>query len=738
MFVYDADGMDSANDVSSAWDLLESPYILYDFDRLEVKATYNPVGSSSSYVYVDRVRIAVMCSSISVWDDEPPPSVSKDCDTVDNPDFETDDTWTRYSPTAVITNSNLTLTDGDVALQNIYGLDQNTDYNAVISVTQVTASPIELNVSLGEVAQVLEISSPGQYTTTLTTPANIVGPHQYALWNQTDEGNILIDFTCLYLASSGPGGEQVTCIAPTNGEFDTSNNWDYYRGATWDQPAGIASLPAADNGLIRSSGTYSLPTLASGEYLLLSFDSASESGEGGGVSARVGNLSSEAIGNFTNYPTWYTFETDISGLAGTTDHRVALVNPGSSLDGANVSDVAVDNVCIFVSDRPMKLPEPVDPDAIAPVDLGFGNIQSCQDIDGIWAGFGVNMAQHRANYAAGFSFWAPTEWLVAAIFVTLADWSCMFMAAFLSLMSSLEYLINNFLNIGNWLIRSWPAFVDWLWLWNEWFGGSLTNLSNSFGAFLAGWADWLGKSLTLTSGVIGVTLAAASDWIGESLANLNEGIAGFLSGWAEWLGNSLANISNWIGASLTAVWDWLATYLFNLNGLKTIINWLIAAWNSLLSAIAGSISDILDYWAGLWNDVLQPFLEDLLAYLSIPFLLAALLTAFYDLFGTIFDFFITSLKWAVENIIQVASSPIDLYNGFFAGLDTPGFTNMFACSENNVFCFILLGVDVINGIFGPMILYPLVIIGIILVTIYIWGKAFQEFLEFVMVTLRDL
>jgi hypothetical protein len=47
-------------------------------------------------------------------------------------------------------------------------------------------------------------------------------------------------------------------------------------------------------------------------------------------------------------------------------------------------------------------------------------------------------------------------------------------------------------------------------------------------------------------------------------------------------------------------------------------------------------------------------------------------------------------------------------------------------------------VDVINGIFGPMILYPLVIIGIILVTIYIWGKAFQEFLEFVMVTLRDL
>lgn len=675
---------------------------------------------------------AVMIDAVEVYGE------AETCSTVPNPDFKTDDTWTRYSPNAVITNSTLTLTDGDVALQNLSGLAANSNYTAVVSVTNIISGPISLNLSLGEVARTLEISTTGLYSTTLSTPAH-VGSYQYALWNQSDEGDIVLDYTCLSLDTAGPGGEQYECIAPTNGTFETASGWEYHRGAEWVSPSNWVDLPATEQGLVYSAGDYDLPALDTGEYLLLGFDSASVENDGGGISARVGNLVDENIGNYSNYPNPYRFELDLSNLAGTDDHHVSVANPGTAaLTGTNSSDVWVDNVCIFVSDRPMQLPYPIDPNGIDPVDFGYGNINSCADVDSIWASFGVNMAQYRADYAAGFSFWDPTEWLVAAIFVTLGDWSCLFMAAFLGLMNGLEYLINNFLNVGNWLIRSFPAFATWLWLWLQWLGTGLTNLSNSYGSFLAAWANWIGDALSLTSGTIGVTLAAISGWLGDSLVNLSNGYGNFLADWSNWIGTSLANLSSWIGATLANTWNWLATYLFNLNGLKTIVNWLIAAWNTLVVAIGQLISDIISYAIIVWNNGLYPLLLAIFSYFAPLLLLAQFFGVVLDLFGVSAKFFLAIIEWVLTNTINLVRSPLDLYNGFSTGVNSTGFDELFVCSDNNVWCYIFMGVQVVNDVLGATILYPLVIIGIILVTIVVWGKRFEEFMNFVMVTLRDL
>jgi hypothetical protein len=686
--------------------------------------------------YLDYVRLS---EDMTCADEQPPTEGQIDCPTVTNANMADSTGW-QLSGTAAITNGLATLPHGSAIIQNL-SLSANVSYNTVISVTDVTDGPAWLTITLlGAGSQDDIIDQGGLYTYTLTTQANLSGPIGFSVLNnalELDSPTVIIDYICLYPAAAGPGGEQVTCLAPTNGTFDTSVGWDFYRGATWDQPAGYVTLPDTTNGLVWSTGVYSLPAISADQHLLLKFNSMSTS-QGGGVSVRVGNQVNEAIGNFSNYPTWYTFEIDLGALAGTTDNHVSAANPGSSLEGASSSTGRVDNVCIFVSDRSALLPYPVDPNGITPINLGFGNITSCSDVDGIWAGLGVNMAQYRANYASGFSFWDPTEWLVSAIFVMLADWSCMFIASFLSLLRAIEYLINNFLNIGNWLIRLWPAFIAWLWLWLNWIGQSLTNLSNSYGAFLAAWAEWIGATLGLASGIIGATLAAASEWIGQSLTNLSNSYGAFLAAWAEWIGTSLANLSAWIGDTLATLWGWLSQYLFELNGLKTIVNWLIAAWNFFIKNVGVLISDIIGWLAGLWNDVLFPFFQAVFDYFALSLFLSQLLGTILDLLGISGSFFIAIIKWSLENVIQFFSSPIDLYYGFFDGLNADGFQGFFACTDNNLWCYIFSGVQVINEVLGPSVMYPLVIVGIILVTILVFGRKFEEIYNFVMTTLRDL
>ncbi len=623
----------------------------------------------------------------------------QNCTLVENADFITDTVWLLDNG-AVISDSILSLPVSGAAAQNLT-LDSSTTYTALISTTSIFSGESSIFVRLGTDYQSVTITQTGQYTAAFTTPT-LSGPLAYSLEN-TGPDAIDLDFVCLYSGDQLPDAPS-DCIAPVNGTFDTADDWTYLRDATWYSPAKEAFIPASTVGLLVSSSVYSLPTLTTGENLLLSFTSRKLSDDTGGITGRVKGVSGV---NFTYelYDTDYTFETSLNSLAGETSAEVAFVNPG--LEGSTIfsgtADLALDNICIFVADRGPNLPTPTDPNATPPVDLGF-NWTSCSTVDGILAGFGVNMAQYRADYAAGASVWDPIGWvlwLISAGWVILASWLCLFMAAFVTIVDILEYIINNLLNVFNWWVRSFPAFILWLGGWGDWIAATLANLSDAYGAFLADWADWIGAGLAYISDVIGLTLAAAM----------------------EWLGNSLAALANWIGDTLAALWAWLSTYLLNLNGLRTIVNWLIAGWNLFLDAVGVVWSSVIDLAVNLWNNSLLPVLQAVWDYLSGFSLIALIADLVIGFVVAAFNLFYMVAVWMWENVFMVVSLPLQVYYGFTEGTQSAAFDALIACSAENWYCTFLAGLQVVNQTVGATILYPIVIAGIIIATIGIFWRS---------------
>lgn len=648
------------------------------------------------------------------------PSGAVQCSLVQNANFEAEDGW-LLSGTAVITDGTLILGPGDIAAQNLT-LTANRTYNAVISATAVTTST-PLKVVLGTQNETLTIEEPGLYTATFTTPSNLAGPIVYGLENN-GSGTLTLDFTCVSLQSTGQSGQ--ACLAPANGTFENDSGWNWYRGAEWFYPGKYASLPLADLGLIGSSSTYTMPTLAVGEHLLLGF-TARGLGDDGVISGQVTNGVSTAEFNLSTYRAEYSYEISLDTLAEETGVQFSFVNPGDVItDVVSSADVVVDNICVFLANRGPNLPTPTDPDGITPLDPGLQGFTTCADVDGIWAGFGVNMAQYRADYAAGTSVWDPfgwVPWLISAIFVTLASWACFFFAAFLNLIDLIVYFLNSVMNIGNWLVRMWPLFVAWLSGWNDWLAGSLASIANAIGNALAAWSNWIGDALWATSTTIGLTLAAASEWLGNNLASLSDSIAAFLSGWSNWIAESLANLSDWIGATLATLWDWLASYFLSLNGLRIVINWLITAWNAFLAALGLVISGILETLIGIWNGSLWPFLSEVWAFISgMPATIASLLV---DFVGAAWELLKTMFLWLWENVVSVAHTPLTFYYAFDSGINADPY-GLVSCAGENFWCTFLSGVQLINQLIAHSTLYPIVIVGIILSTLWILWDNFRE------------
>lgn len=588
------------------------------------------------------------------------------CPLVPNADMSTDSDWS-LTGSAVITGGVLSMPPNSTATQNL-ALASNSEYLAVIDVSGVVSST-SLAVQLGSQTEYLNVSSSGFYQVNLTT-SDLAGPVTYGFQNLIPNiGTVEIDYTCLSLASSGPGGEQTACVAPTNGEFASSSGWDFFRGASWQHLSQDVSLPSngdeTNSGLVLTSNTFDLPdVVTSTPYLLLSFDAKSINDDGL-VGANV-DATSDFTGYFQTYTIYYTYESDITDLAGETATLAFANVPTDTLDAS----VTVDNACIFLSDRPPMLPYPTDPDSIDPVQIGFG-FTSCEDVDGIWSWLGVNMAQYRSDYAAGFSIWDdPLQWVVAAVFVTLGDWSCFFMLGLASMLNLLEYILNNILNIFNWFRLGLPGIINWGNGWAEFFGDSLSNLSTSYGDFLGDWANWIGSSLT-----------NVSDWTG-----------GYLSARSDWIGSSLTNLSSWIGNTLTAWADWIGTSLTN-----------IAAW----------FSD-----AAVQNVIGALFLFSLLL--------------------NFFSFIWAILTWIWVNFIIAAQIPIIMFESFNSGVQSAGFSGFVNCSSNNLWCFLLAGVEIVNQSVGPTILYPFMIVAIIIGTIIILRDRIPDLYNFVLETIRGL
>jgi hypothetical protein len=617
---------------------------------------------------------------------------------VENAHFAAEEGW-LIDGTAVITDGTLTLGPADIAAQNLT-LQASRTYSAVISTTSVFSGSTNLNVVLGTDSETLTIEEAGRYTTTFTTPSNLAGPIIYGLENEGAE-SIGLDFTCVFTVTED--GSQGDCIAPANGTFENESGWNWYRGATLFEPGQFASLPLADNGMIGTSETYTMPTLAEGEHLLLGF-TARGLAEGGVVSGQISNGIDTAELNYSTYLAEYSYEASLDNLAEETGVQLSFVNPGDVItDVLSTADVVMDNVCIFVADRGPNLPTPVDPDGITPIDPGLG-FSSCADLNGIWAGFGVNMAQYRTDYEAGTSVWEPlgwVPWLIAAIFVSLADWACFFYAAYLTVVDLIVYFLNSVMNIGNWFVRMWPLFVAWLSEWNNWLAGSLANISNAIGNTLAAWSNWIGDALWATSETIALTLAAAADW----------------------LAGSLANLSDWIGSTLAALWAWLYDFFANFPGLRTIINWLIDAWNLFIGVLGSVIGGILDTLIGIWNDSLQPFLAAVWDFISsVPVTVATLLLDFIlAAWGLLYMMFV----WLWENVISVAHLPITFYRAFDDGINADPY-GLTSCIGGNFWCTFLAGVQLINQLIAHSTLYPIVIVGIIISTLWILWDNIKE------------
>lgn len=664
------------------------------------------------------------------------------CGLITNSGFLTSTDWFLANE-AVITDGYVTVPQTGIVAQNLT-LESLTSYDAIISTTNNITTPGQLAVTLGGDTVLLDITEPGVYTASFTTP-NLGGPIIYGFTTIT-ELPIEVDYTCISLApgSSGESG----CLAPANGQFNDNSHWNWYRGAEWFYPAKSASLPLADTAMIGSLETYTMPALESGQHLLISF-TVRGLADGGVVAGQLTNGGAAAEFTFPAYSTEYSYEANLDALAEEANVQVSFANPGDVITGVvSSADILVDNICIFTANRDANLPAPTDPDGITPIDSGLHSISSCADLDGIWAGFGVNMAQYRADYAAGTSVWDPlgwVPWLIAAIFVTLGNWACFFYAAFLNLVDLITYFLNSVMNIGNWLVRMWPLFVTWLKLWMDWLAGSLTNISNAIGNALAAWSDWIGNALWATSETIALTLAAASDWIGDSLANISnvigntlaawsQWIGDMLAAWSEWIGNTLAVWSEWIGSTLAAwsewigntlayFWQWLSGYLFTLNGVREIINWLIYGWNGFIGFLGGIISTILDAVFLAWNSLL-PFLLALWAATGgvvwdIMGLVADVAAAVWNLVTTIF-------WWLWANVEAISYIPLQFYYGFDTGINESGFSYLIACSGIGFWCAFLAGVQIVNQTVGQSVLYPIVIVGILLATLsIIWNNLWK-------------
>lgn len=600
------------------------------------------------------------------------------CDLVDNANFTTDDTWLLQG--ATIQSGTLTLAPGDIAAQNLGGLQDFTQYNAVIEVEQVSGGQVGLDVVLGSDSSTLLIDEAGTYNATFTTP-DLGGPLAFGVENTNGgSGTLTITFICLSLNTSNG---QHACLAPNNGEFTTASGWDFYRGGSWSSISENVLLPASDQGLLVDPASYVLPALAQDEYLIMAYDARMVNDGRGQIASAATAGSSDATNYFEVFQQTYTFESDLSQLADQTLTQLAFAN---AADDAFTADLVLDNICIFVSNTPPQLPYPTDPGQITnPVTVGNG-ISSCDDVDGIWASFGVNMAQYRASYAAGASIWEPggwVPWLVAAVFVTLSDWSCMFMAAYLSILQTIAHLINNVLNIWQWLETTGIAFFAWLGEWGMW-------------AWLSG------------ANIVGEIGSTSTDWI-------------------EWINDLFTSFPLWLILFPNAIGTWIGYHLL------LVFYEFVGGWNAVMGLLAAIYGLMIDQETGQLNPDTFAILDQFIPGGSFVGLILWLATEvvylFIDLVWTAGEMVYFFLAWLWENVITMGHIPINFYYAFNEGTESSSFGSLVSCTTNDngfFWCTFLAGVELVNRTISHTILYPIVIVGIVVTTLAILWRNLDD------------
>ena len=505
---------------------------------------------NTRYFYVDRLKVENKTCVGSGQIDTGGPTTCENT----NANFDTADGWT-LTGSAAITDSTLSMGSGDSAAQNVT-LAPATEYTVAISVPTTSSATVGLDVALGTESVTLLAVQPGDHSATFTTPAVLAGPLELRITQAGVDGSLVnIDSVCVTPGSGADGPRQ--CIAPANGDFQSGSfagptGWQLFNGASHDTINLRAVLPYSDpdRALIATTSAYTMPTLAEGEYLLLGFTALAEG------TAYMASQAGPASFDYEIYEAAYDFESDISAQAGSTI-ELSFANIGS--DGFPATGTAyLDDICIWVSDRPANMTTPDDVDGIEPWRAGW-NV-GCADVPAVLAGFGINVFALEETYAAGvsvweFSGWVP--WLAAALWVNVgAPVLCMILAMFGWLVGMLEYIVNQGLNWANWGQRSARAASIWL-------GGGYWNLGKFLETTAANWLTWAAVSAVNAWGIFStLNIQTAIDWItatGEWLMNglwyvIQSAIAGSpVSGAQETISNTSSLFSVLLG--------WLALHL---------------------------------------------------------------------------------------------------------------------------------------------------------------------------------
>lgn len=641
---------------------------------------------SSGYSYLDAITLTLTGCYYYIT-----PTMYLTCPTVTDFDFtgSPTDTWTLDGSAAIV-SSTLTLNPGGSVSQTLSTtLQTYTTYNAVISVTNAITAPLVM--LLDSQAQTITVDAPGFYTATFTTTSAISGP-VYLLKNEGEsEHYIDIDWTCVY---QGAGGVLVGCIAPLNGEFATNENWDWYRGAAWNAPDENAFLPFnqggdANRALVVSTAAYSLPTLGGGQYLLMQFNATAGGGQEVIVASRV--LSAWKEFNVSGAEV-YTYEHDISSMAGQTV-TVAFANAGDdgSAGAAECEfpaqdSVVLDNICIYVADRPAADPPPTT-GGFCPSDLGFD--WGCADVVPLLLGYGINVQGLDDVYTTGVSVWEVQNyipWLVAALWHNVGHPISCFILEFMRLAVGLvEYEVNIFTNYVNWVYTGAYSSPSWL----------------QTGFF----------------------------YLVRYMSNI--AIAQTPGGWLAWFGNSFRVVFYNLGLNQ-------AYTIRDINGhMREVQNPFCAASNAFVIGLESALNQIMTELIGMWNTSILPYFTASAGSTAIP---AADPSAPESPWKSVLDMFLWLIqfvgqivntlwqlfRWLVNFLTTGATAPIDAYHSFREGIADEAYVIDVACINDNWWCVFWGGVALINATTAQSIMYPIVITGIVCLTLVIVFKNLYE------------
>ena len=626
-----------------------------------------------------------------------------DCDTVQNHDFEDTSAWNLYF-SATITNSELTLPASGIAAQAISGLESNTTYNVNLAVSQSVTNATVITTTLGTSPDSVTITSAGTYTTTVNTGA-VSGPQNFSITNGGPD-TVLLDWVCLTKPTGATTGQ---CIAPINGTFENNTTgWDLYRGAAHNSASQALYLPftgagETESGAATSQDSYQLPTASGGEYLIYQYTARALQDTGlTMIGAWTPDQASEYYSYVEVYPQDYTYQFDISSLAGQTV-ELGVNNPGfDPLTGiTKEGDVIIDNICVLLSTTPPQLPSPTNPNQYTPVTLG--DWYSCSDVDSlVWSYIGVDLRYHRANYDSGASAWDPAgwvPWLISAMWVMASTIVCFLLMMVQTIINLIEYLINNILNIFDWLYSNWqqlPALAT------AWLLAGLDSFAN-----FAQVAWQSAKNL--------------AEWFGNSMWELIYSIPEIVT--------NMGTVADWTGAAI--IWLWEAIVVFGdwliANGWNLLI-WLYNNMGSLLQllflSLAGPFGTLIYIIILIWNNlaIFIDWLAGVMGYETLPEAIGSTLLAIFELFSA-------SFKYLYAYLIDAASAPQALLTALMNGVQAGSFGALLGCSGDGSFwCGFLTGLDIVNISYGHTIFYPIVIVTITIATLFILKREFANLL----------